>query len=521
MFALEAGSTIQLLPVPAPYGAVQLSLVGGDQILDTAGPFAMGAGLVWCDECSLEVTPEPFATAGVTYGRGVVDSHDGWIMFPCHEYVCEVCDHLESRNQTGWCDACDRCNDCCKECWHCSGCGERHNEEESQCSNCECCTDTCECFWCEHGEHMVSDHKYCCDDHCIDHCSCQPRWDVCGCGDQNCPENGGDAAYGAVPGWVRRGDALPTENGDHVSLLSDHLARLDPARDMATFYLCDYVAANMPGSELARDARRIQDAIVRDCDDAFRDYVFCALGGEVRHHRNVSSGMGRETQWSYWVAMGDTIGRVRLIEDACELFEDGSWSSGFGGSAWAKCARVLLARETGELDARTFVDRVFSLQHNGGSLLNKSEWRGGGRSYIDTQQMVTIGNAHASNPVDLGELVTHSAADARALLYAMPYQSVVNESERAWLENWHSWCDGPTQGTARYCVSPRQSDETASAGMWANRETIAQRAIAYAAAQHVGELVSSGAGFAQQYPDESVWAYNARLHALWASLMGD
>jgi hypothetical protein len=90
-----------------------------------------------------------------------------------------------------------------------------------------------------------------------------------------------------------------------------------------------------------------------------------------------------------------------MIRDCVELFHDyGNWDSGFGGRNWEKIADILLSRETGKLDAKTFVDRVFTLQHNGGSALNKCEWK----SYLACEE---IGNAHAAEDIDFGVIFSH------------------------------------------------------------------------------------------------------------------
>jgi hypothetical protein len=57
------------------------------------------------------------------------------------------------------------------------------------------------------------------------------------------------------------------------------------------------------------------------------------------------------------------------VETVCEVFEDGNWSSDFGGAAWAEIMQHSM--KYGQLDDTVFVDTVVHAVHNGGCAFDK------------------------------------------------------------------------------------------------------------------------------------------------------
>lgn len=377
---------------------------------------------VWCEECSLFATPIPLS-----------DSALGWILHPCHETECSDC-----YNAGSLCTE-DKCEECCS-CVTCQYCGRTGDQE--MCSNCEYCDPDytngcggCECSQCSSCG-QVKAGLLC--DHC-GHCSCESCRSEAAAAEEE--EN-----YSSVtPGWISRGDVLPTDvplydvGGsltEEAKGRNDHPG-VDPAQAMADFYVSDFVMAtlrkafrngmsvNNAGTRTAQilwqQAKALQDFHIARCDGIFRDYVFAAVGGEIRHHVNVrgTTPGGRESMWDFWHHLGEKIGRTALLADAVEIFGCDSWSGSYGGPKWQTIARTALQRETGELDARTFVDRVFSMQHNGGSLLNKISWKiRNDRSY-STGEMAYIGDAHAADEIGWETLWSVASDDARSLLVTL------------------------------------------------------------------------------------------------------
>lgn len=54
-----------------------------------------------------------------------------------------------------------------------------------------------------------------------------------------------------------------------------------------------------------------------------------------------------------------------------ELFNTGTWSSGYGGKAWGKVAKALEQFVNGEYSAEMLMDTAFTLAHNNGPIFNK------------------------------------------------------------------------------------------------------------------------------------------------------
>lgn len=409
---------------PLPSGPFQISAfphLSGNIILNSfPEPIAVGPASTFCTHCYCDVTPM-FADLETCRNR---DEEDPWIMFPCHESECEGCNYVESE----FCSSCEQCIDCCG-CKFCHGCEEMVSSDEFLCGiHCNSCCDCnqCEAYYCGsfHPQHVPFCHDC---NQCEDYCSCQPRG-RCDC--ETCQPHKSFNSYRQyrVPGWIVRGDVFPSDPGESVKnvLLKDQIAIVHPRRSMADFYLLDFVllvTSKDPATrKLAQDAKRLQDHIVSVCDPAFRDYGFAAIGGELRYHPNVGASMpsSRQDCWNYWSLMGETVPRSTLLADAVEIFGDVSYwgvSTSVGGEKWRQCAEVCRSREAGEMDPKTFVDRCFSLQHNGGSFLNKVSWCG---EYDATNSMQTIGNAHSgnynNNIPDFSVLLTYASTDVRFLV---------------------------------------------------------------------------------------------------------
>ncbi len=82
---------------------------------------------------------------------------------------------------------------------------------------------------------------------------------------------------------------------------------------------------------------------------------------------------------------------AELFKNAADIFTDGSWGAGYGGKPWGECASTFYHYYNGDFSPKQFVDRVFALQHNGGSFLNKRTWKIGNAS---VESMKSIGDIH-------------------------------------------------------------------------------------------------------------------------------
>lgn len=381
---------------------------------------------VWCDECAEETHPVPMSSA-----------LHGWITYPCHQRECSCC--WEIGNVSEICPECSCVFDCCG-CNQCGSCGSQGAFRT--CPKCDECSSCCDCSHCSGGCSNLSAFE-CCGECQSCGCNCEPREEeepyiASSCSCSECQGNRTRANRTRNPApWVQRGDPMPESADLNVSEMIRTQAivmGLDPVQSMADFYLCDYVATvvaqgfkygtslHNAGTRTAHmlraDAITLQRVVTARCDGLFRDYTFAAIGGEVRHHGDIRGQVpgGRESQWDYWYAMGECGDRQALTSDCVDLFGDGTWGGSYGGSKWATIAKTLRDRLSGKLDARTFVDRVFSLQHNGGSLLNKVQWPILNGAQRDCSYCTSIGNAHAAEAIDFAQLLGSASQDAVSLV---------------------------------------------------------------------------------------------------------
>lgn len=202
----------------------------------------------------------------------------------------------------------------------------------------------------------------------------------------------------------------------------------DPTQNMADFYLLDGIAhmvfncdfqmrASTSLQVIAAEAQKMAADLIEGCDLAFREYADMAIGGELRHHAATKFDIlpgSRSNAWVRWRVIRQIIGPDALL-DAAALFRDFT-SGGIGGERWAVACEILYGRLTGKYDKRTFVDRVFTLQHNGGMFINKIPWatKNDPRWGIGVMKS-HIGPAHTANPTMFGPLLAVASAPVRSL----------------------------------------------------------------------------------------------------------
>lgn len=103
---------------------------------------------------------------------------------------------------------------------------------------------------------------------------------------------------------------------------------------------------------------------------------------------------------------------AELFDLMAELFMEFSHNEGYGGSSWAKAPEVLAMRQRGKLgptefqNRKLFLDRAFSLEHNGGYLFDK---------LYDVEDLHHTLDAHHSD--NLKTLFSFGAGDITKRLY--------------------------------------------------------------------------------------------------------
>ena len=226
-----------------------------------------------------------------------------------------------------------------------------------------------------------------------DHCDCGAFTCACECdpddtgGDEPSPE--------APPSGIDPSDyAEPDMLGLHAIYDLWELPTVLLPKEASDFYLLEYLGSVLEHPE----ARELQAAQVARLAPVLANYTNFALGGELRHvirytkwvdlpdsyqkfypDPNIDLGLHlalhRPVAWRGWHGVWVRHG-VDAICAAEEMFRDFfERSTSYGGPAWSRIAKTLADYLKGVLRPKLFVDRVWSIQHNGGTLLNKAPQR--------------------------------------------------------------------------------------------------------------------------------------------------
>jgi len=188
---------------------------------------------------------------------------------------------------------------------------------------------------------------------------------------------------------------------------------------------------------LSEKADELLRNLVEKLDKSFAAYLDLAIGGEIRYHRALANRFlspARDAAWVEWRAIREVVGNEALL-DVADLFMEFDPGSSFGGEPWAKTAEVLYHRLEGNLgpneymNKKLFVDRVFTLEHNNGCVLNKVNWCVLNSRCWDLGGMRDVLDAHASDDYltlfrvasnSVRELFAEYAAVAEPLISNIP-----------------------------------------------------------------------------------------------------
>lgn len=189
---------------------------------------------------------------------------------------------------------------------------------------------------------------------------------------------------------------------------------MNPVAACADYYLLAAMRDNLlvPGMHdypMLRFARREAAEKLRDLvgiwDPVLIRYVDMAVGGELRYAKTVGLPKNRTRSWTLWKQLRDATGIRALLIAEREFIDEFDSGSSYGGPAWATIARTLRMRLTGVLTPELWLDRVFNLQHNSGTVLTKVNWLGPVVTTIDHE----LGPAHSSDPPRWRVLVRYSS----------------------------------------------------------------------------------------------------------------
>ncbi len=351
-----------------------------------------------------------------------------------------------------------------EEVFSCYNCGTEYSDEDD--SN-ECCFD---CGECGESWHYEEDALQCCN-YCCPECgetfNCEDSASECCAGDDS-----GSMGTSSKAPWAHRGiDFSSVENSDDMQAALTHWGigvRPDATKGAADFYLLDIMSndlyqatgertkfitpevvfnmKNMLGmgiGEMRQNAKNrnlspfealmLETSIVTVehtelFDRVLLAYCQMAIGGELRHHQAVGGVVidppsRRSASWFAWKDAVDMVG-PEIFLDAALLFREFGGTS-YGGKKWAVPSEIVHMRLTDALgptdfmNRKLFIDRVWTLEHNGGCFLNKVEWPNG----LDMQSVL---NAHASNPENVIFLWTKATKEVKELF--INYITMVKEN---------------------------------------------------------------------------------------------
>lgn len=174
----------------------------------------------------------------------------------------------------------------------------------------------------------------------------------------------------------------------------------------------DHVQMEKDG-EITRD--RLNE-VVSEVALLFGTYLYQAIVGEVRHTKGkvrfenrrdkvrTYSLIGRLRKFgvmvpgladpeagnrvmftSKYVPQPQSLDQTISVMKLCKHIFNLNWLGSYGGKKWAKITDIALQYFTGELSPMLFVDAVFNLSHNSGSVFGKYNWMQANRTALQMQ----------------------------------------------------------------------------------------------------------------------------------------
>lgn len=287
----------------------------------------------------------------------------------CEEYKCA------STSRNSYCD----------DCW-----------ERAKCTNCGSASDPAEYNW---ELDACTDCVYWCDSCCENYLESNWNHDYDACKD--CvpePENVYHGHTLLHPNFYRRVPEIEKITTNHFEWLREnHIVHycgwefnkreLCPPQLMADFYLLEGMlcgAVNDVGrySQTTVTFRPLASELLRDIDrlaPQFRNYALMAIGGEFRYHIASRDLHGlsedylaeRTDAWRLFCGVYKLEGPEILPQIATRFLE---CAGSYGGRPWADACYIVYEYENQNISSHVFMDRIFNLQHNSGSFLNKVSW---------------------------------------------------------------------------------------------------------------------------------------------------
>lgn len=139
---------------------------------------------------------------------------------------------------------------------------------------------------------------------------------------------------------------------------------------------------------------------------------------------------GRTAAWGEWRRYRERYG-VDLLTNGAQVFDKGDWSNGFGGRSWGTVAKLVRDFLIGKVKPRTFIDRCWSLEHNGGCVFDKAY------QYEAVKNLMTVLITQAKE--DYEELAEKWASPIVGHMWARRRRLRFMQHDPIWLGREHDW----------------------------------------------------------------------------------
>lgn len=203
---------------------------------------------------------------------------------------------------------------------------------------------------------------------------------------------------------------------------------IHPVIAMADFYVLEALSHGIPNPSpiktsdlkmLQMEAALMFNELVKIHDPHFLTYAIIAVGGEVRHMDHLSSWYMPKNRHTAWIAFSHIVEEhgVEAMDWAIRVLNEYA-HGGYGGKKWGAVAECTKDRMSGRITPAQWLDRVFTLCHNNGSIFNKIVWgsRMSENTYtLNMMAMQTIGDYHHSISVPWSSLLSFCSNEVRSL----------------------------------------------------------------------------------------------------------
>lgn len=192
-----------------------------------------------------------------------------------------------------------------------------------------------------------------------------------------------------------------------------------------------------PEYKLHRDVTRYLDIWCEDNEFWISRFIAMVCGGELRHHNDCKGENAlsyvKTTAWLLWLGYQEIVGVEPSWEKALEMFKSDDWETGYGGDNWAAGIELLmkwneyLLSKDNRANSRIFIDRVFNLEHNGGSYFSKLEdfWAKNEHGLSIDDLSLKILPMHSGDDPDIDGLAYHSNENVKQFMHRFDNLSLV------------------------------------------------------------------------------------------------